>query len=85
MAARMKSHIRVNKLDEKFQSAYKEHHSTETAMTRIQNDVLCAVDQGNAVVLNDVVFSFSSKTLFCVKRYNSSIEIIGCSIYCFPS
>jgi hypothetical protein len=45
-----------------FQSAYREGHSTETALTRVQNDLLKAVDnQGGAVlVLLDLSAAFDT-------------------------
>ena len=44
-------HMDVNCIHETFQSAYKPLHSTETAMLRVKNDVLHALDDGNAVLL----------------------------------
>ena len=41
----------VHGLMEKFQSAYKAGHSTETALLRVKNDLLMAVDGRKAVVL----------------------------------
>ena len=38
-------------LDETFQSAYKNFHSTETALVRVQNDILCVVDNNESVIL----------------------------------
>ena len=38
-------------LDETFQSAYKNFHSTETALVRVQNDILCAIDNNESVIL----------------------------------
>ena len=38
-------------LDETFQSAYKNFHSTETALVRAQNDILCAIDNNESVIL----------------------------------
>ena len=38
-------------LDETFQSAYKNFHSTETALVRVQNDILCAIDSNESVIL----------------------------------
>ena len=38
-------------LDETFQSAYKEFHSTETALLRVHNDILCSLDQNKSVIL----------------------------------
>ena len=38
-------------LDETFQSTYKNFHSTETALVRVQNDILCAIDNNESVIL----------------------------------
>lgn len=38
-------------LDETFQSAYKNFHSIETALVRFQNDMLCAIDNNESVIL----------------------------------
>ena len=35
----------------KFQSAYRKGHSTETALLRVQSDILYAIDQGKAAYL----------------------------------
>ena len=43
--------MRNNNLDELFQSAYKAGHSTETALLRVQNDILQAIDNGGCVML----------------------------------
>ena len=40
-----------NNLQELFQSAYKRYHSCETALLRVQNDILCALVSHNCVVL----------------------------------
>ena len=36
---------------EKFQSAYKSHHSAETALVRLQNAILMAIDNNGSVIL----------------------------------
>ena len=36
---------------EKFQSAYKANHSTETALLRVYNDMLFSIDQGGGGIL----------------------------------
>ena len=36
---------------EKFQSAYKAHHSTETALLRVYNDVMFNIDRCNGILL----------------------------------
>ena len=35
---------------ERFQSAYKLYHSTETALLRVQNDILCAIDSNHTYI-----------------------------------
>ena len=50
-ADQLKKHVATNDLDEKFQSAYKNYHSTETAIVRVHNDILCALDKGKSVIL----------------------------------
>ena len=40
VAARLTVHLRDNNLQELHQSAYKAHHSTETALLRVQDDIL---------------------------------------------
>ena len=41
----------VNKLNKPFQSAYKELHSTETALLRVKNEILMALDNQHCVLL----------------------------------
>ena len=45
------SHLDKNNLSEKYQSAYRQHHSTETALAVVLNDLLTSLDQKRAVVL----------------------------------
>ena len=45
------SHLANNNLFAKCQSAYREGHSTETALIRVQNDVLRALDKRDDVIL----------------------------------
>ncbi len=51
VASRTISHMCINKLYEPMQSAYRKYHSTETALLRVQNDILMSVDKKGAVVL----------------------------------
>ena len=43
IAEQLIHHIEVNNLHEPFQSAYKKYHSTETALTRVKNDIIRAI------------------------------------------
>ena len=45
------AHIENNNLNEVMQSAYRQHHSTETAWVRLHNDILTAIDNNMAVLL----------------------------------
>ena len=51
MADQLKKHVATNDLDEKFQSAFKNYHSTETAIVRVHNDILCELDKEKTVIL----------------------------------
>ena len=48
---RLVDHVSRNNLQEKFQYAYKPNHSTETALMRIQNDILMTLDNKRGVLL----------------------------------
>ena len=51
VAVQLVQYIEDNNLDEKLQSAYKKLYSTETALLRVHDDILRAVDRGCTVVL----------------------------------
>ena len=51
VASQFISHLREKKLEEILQSAYKVGHSTESTLSRVHNDVLCALDDGRCVML----------------------------------
>ena len=51
VASCLTDHLGDNHLLETFQSAYKKEHSTETALTRINNDMLRAIDDNACVIL----------------------------------
>lgn len=62
IASRLKSHLVENNLFDDMQSAYRSQHSTETALLRVQEDILSAVDRGQAVahVLLDLSAAFDT-------------------------
>ena len=51
VAKQLHEHRSKHQLYEKHQSAYRKRHSTETALTRVQNDILRAMDDSKATVL----------------------------------
>ena len=46
----LNNYLTVSSLHERFQSAYKVHHSTETALLTITNDILLSLDRGEQCV-----------------------------------
>jgi hypothetical protein len=51
VASQLGSHMCENDLYVPVQSAYRSHHSTETALLKVLNDMLVSVDEGNGVIL----------------------------------
>ena len=51
VASRLNEHVNEHNLSEVFQSAYKKGHSTESALVRVHNDILRAIDNGGCVIL----------------------------------
>ena len=51
VAKQLHDHFSQHHLYEKHQSAYRKRHSTETALTLVQNDILRAMDDSKATVL----------------------------------
>ena len=43
--------MQENDLEERFQSAYKSFHSTETALVKVHNDIVTAIDNQQQVIL----------------------------------
>ena len=60
--ARLTKHATKHQLLPVYQSAYRPHHSTETAIVSILNDMICAVDQGQvgALMLLDLSAAFDT-------------------------
>ena len=56
-------HLEANNLLEPFQSAYRQGHSTETALLRVVNDLLLAADSGKVSFLSLLDLSAAFDTL----------------------
>ena len=51
VANQLITYINKNNLNVTFQSAYKQYHSAETALIRVHNDILTAIDNRRTVIL----------------------------------
>ena len=62
VSKQLNDYLHANQLHAKCQSAYRKYHSTETAMIRVMNDMLRAVDKHNqvALVLLDLSAAFDT-------------------------
>ena len=60
--ARLERHLVTNSLHECSQSAYRKFHSTESALLKVQNDILQSLDQGclSVLVLLDLSAAFDT-------------------------
>ena len=51
VSGQLQTYLRTHELYDEFQAAYQPNHSTETALMRVNNDILQQLDIGNQVVL----------------------------------
>ena len=87
-AKRLLSHMSLNGLHEPFQSAYKQFHSTETALLRIQSDILLALDQRKCVLLVMLDLSAAFDTIdhnTLLSRLKSAMGLTGKALDWFKS
>ena len=90
VASRLNTVISDSGLADKFQSAYRCKHSTESALLRMQNGILCAMDNGHETALILLDFSAAFDTVdhtVLLKRLRYIIGLQGyalkwCQSYC---
>ena len=73
-------YLTVNGLHESFQSAYKAHHSTETALLTITDDILLSLDRRDNVFLLLLDLSAAFDTVnhsLLLSRLENSFDITG--------
>ena len=86
--SQLKDHLNENQLHELFQSAYKENHSTETAMLKILNDLLNSADKGEITILSLLDLSAAFDTIdhdIMLTRLSTSFGIEGVALQWFKS
>ena len=76
-------HLDLNCLNENFQSAYKKCHSTETALLKVYNDILCDLDDKHVALQSLLDLSAAFDTLdhgILLKRLELSFGIKGSAL-----
>ena len=82
------NHLDVHGLREKFQSAYRKGHSTETALLRVFNDLINGIDTGKACILNLLDLSAAFDTIdhdILIHRLESNFGVTGTAQNWFKS
>ena len=85
---RLDDHMLDNNLYSSVQSAYRERHSTETALLKVQSDILTALDSGSGAVLLMLDLSAAFDTIdhgILLFRLNSLYGISGDALDWFKS
>ena len=77
--SRFNAHLDTHKLREPLQSAYRVKHSTETALIKVFNDILCAVDDRQCVLLVLLDLSAAFDTIDHDKMLFRFEELFGVS------
>ena len=88
VAARLEKHMSDNGLHEVLQSAYKRFHSTETALLKVQNDILMSIDQQQCVLLVLLDLSAAFDTVdhnILLSRLKNMLGITGTVLDWFTS
>ena len=62
VANKLQAHIKNNHLSNPLQSAYRKHHSTESALLKVHNDIIISMDKGEvtALILLDLSAAFDT-------------------------
>ena len=83
VAAQLIAYMSSNSLFEVFQSGFRRFHSTETALTKVTNDVLLAMDAGDTsmLILLDLSAAFDTVDhTILLKRLENQIGIRGLAL-----
>lgn len=84
----LNNHMEINGMHDAFQSAYKKHHSTETALLHVVNDLLLSADKKQISVLTLLDLSAAFDTIdhpILLNRLEKSFGISGLALSWFSS
>ncbi|KAK3735511.1 hypothetical protein RRG08_007130 [Elysia crispata] len=84
VSSRILQHLAFNNLHTNFQSAYKKHHSSESALLRLANDILRYIDNKKSVLLILLDLSAAFDTIdydILLARAHSRFGIDGKALY----
>ena len=88
VANRLTSHININGLTNASQSAYKQFHSTETALLKVHNDINLNIDNGKVTALTLLDLSAAFDTIdhdILITRLSTWYGISGTALSWFTS
>ena len=88
VANRLRSHIYENGLSNMLQSAYKQFHSTETALLKVHNDINLNIDNGKVTALTLLDLSSAFDTIdhnILITRLSTCYGISGTALSWFTS
>ena len=85
--SQLSDHLSANSLYNRFQSAYRPGHNTETVLLKIVNDLLLALDDGNVSLLALLDLSAAFDTIGCMllHRLHHDFGIQGTALDWFSS
>lgn len=79
VSGRLEDHLHSQSLHDKCQSAYRKYHSTETALLKVQADIMDALDKGSNAVLITLDLSAAFDTIDHDILLNRLHELFGIS------
>ena len=88
VAIQLTDHVMSHRLGETFQSVLKNFHFTETALVRVQNGILCAIDNNESVILLLLDLSAAFDTvdhLILLSRLRDHFGVSGTALAWFES
>ena len=88
VAKRLKCHLTNNNLLDVYQSAYRSRHSTETALIKVQSDIINALDNNKAVALVLLDLSAAFDTIdhhVLLQRLQNCLGVTGQALSWFES